>query len=122
MNGIEKRRHSRIPVSVPISCISIDADGTHLNFNMGVVKDVSQSGMALEVLSEVTSDHMVLTFIAMDNQTLEINGKVMHSRKTPTGAVMVGVSLLGTPAENLEFVKHLVRFHHYTKRISPAVQ
>src|SRR5690606_13502132 len=50
MTGVEKRRHARIPVSVPVSCVSIDGDGAQLNFNMGIVKDVSQSGMSLEVI------------------------------------------------------------------------
>lgn len=118
MTGVEKRRHARIPVSVPVSCVSIDGDGAQLNFNMGIVKDVSQSGMSLEVIGEVRSDRMLLAFVDVDNHTMEINGRVVHSRATASGATCVGVALLGTPAENIDFVKHLVRLHHYTKKLS----
>jgi hypothetical protein len=121
MTGIEKRKHVRIPVSVAVSCISTDADGAQLNFNMGMVKDVSQGGMALEVIGEVRSDRMLLAFVDMHNNTQEINGKVVHFRKTTSGALRVGVTLLGTAAENIEFVKHLVRFHHYTKKLSGSI-
>lgn len=120
MAGAEKRKHARIPVSVPVSCASTDRDGAQLNFNMGIVKDVSQSGMALEVIGEVRSDRMLLAFVDVDNNTMEIKGRVMHSRATASGAIRVGVVLLGTPAENIDFVKHLVRLHHYTKRLSAA--
>jgi len=91
-----------------------------LNFNMGMVKDVSQGGMALEVVGEVRSDRMLLTFVDMDRNTQEISGKVVHSHKTTSGAIRVGVALLGTASENIAFVKHLVRFHHYTKKLSAS--
>jgi hypothetical protein len=40
---------------------------------------------------------------------------VMGVCEMGSGRCKVGVLLLGTHQENLEFVKHLVRFYHYIK-------
>ncbi len=118
MNPNEKRKYSRIPVSVPISCVSIDSEGAALNFNMGVVKNVSQNGIALETLCQVNSERLLLSFVDTDHKTLEIQGEVMHISKMGADRCKVGVLLSGTPQEKINFVKHLVRFYHYTKKIS----
>lgn len=116
MSGIEKRKYPRIPVSVPVSCVSIDQEGSPLNFNMGVVKDVSQSGLALEVYCELVSDLVLLSFVNVAGTTLELRGNAVYSKKSDSGTIKLGVLLLGNPQENIYFVRALVRFHHYTKK------
>lgn len=116
MPGIEKRKHTRIPISVPVSCVSIDQEGSPLNFNMGVVKDVSQGGLALDVYCELESDLVLLSFVDVSGKTLELRAKSVYSKKNDSGTIKVGVLLLGKPNENIDFVKALVRFHHYTKK------
>jgi PilZ domain len=116
MQGIEKRKHTRIPVSVPVSCVSIDQEGRSLNFNMGIVKDVSQSGIALDVYCKLETDLILLSFVDVAGKTLELKAKSVYSKKNDSGTIKVGVLLLGKPNENIDFVKALVRFHHYTKK------
>ena len=118
MNSTEKRKYARISLYVPISCVSIDAEGAALDFNMGVVKDLSQSGLALETLCPVKSERLLLSFVDTFHKTHEILGKVMHSCRMPSGQCKVGVMLLGTHEKNMDFVKHLVRFYHYNKKVS----
>jgi hypothetical protein len=120
MSGIEKRKYPRISLSVPVSCVSIAENGSPLNFNMGVVKDVSQSGVALEVYCELASDMVLLSFVDVAGKTIELRGKAVYSKKNDSGSIKVGVSLLGEPRENIDFVKGLVRFHHYTKKSTSA--
>jgi len=118
MSGIEKRKHPRISLSVPVSCVSITENGSSLNFNMGVVKDVSQSGVALEVYCELASDSdlVLLSYVDAAGKTIELRGKAVYSQKNDSGTIKLGVSLLGEPPENIDFVRGLVRFHHYTKK------
>ena len=122
MNPTEKRKYARIPVSVPISCVSIDSEGAALDFNMGVVKDVSQSGLALETLCSVKSERLLLSFIDTSHKTHEIQGKVMHSCPLRSGQCKVGVMLLGTHEKNMDFIKHLVRYYHYNKKVSSMLR
>ena len=45
----EQRMGHKIKVSVPASCISTDADGNSLDFNIGRITDVSQENIAIEI-------------------------------------------------------------------------
>jgi hypothetical protein len=114
----ENRKHVRISISVPVSCISLDEAGSPLNFNMGVVTDVSQSGVALEVVCRLESEIVLLSFFDVGGKPLELKGKSAYSKQTDSGTIRVGVMLLGNQMENIYFVKELVRFHHYTKKLS----
>ena len=116
MPGVENRKHTRIQVAVPVYYTSLDDQGTTLNFNMGVVRDVSQSGVALETYSELDSKWVSLSFVDVSDNTMELRGKLVYSKEIESGKHKMGVMLLGSTAENIFFVKELVRVHHYTKR------
>jgi hypothetical protein len=116
MPGVENRKHARIAVSVPVYFSSLDGQGTTLSFSMGVIRDVSQSGVALEVYSAPESELVLLSFIDVSGTTQEMRGKTVYSKNFESGLVKMGVMLLGSSAEKISFVKELVRFHHYTKR------
>jgi hypothetical protein len=87
MSGIEKRKHSRISISVPVSCVSIDQEGSPLNFNMGVVRDISQGGLALEVFREMESDLVLLSFVDVAGKTIELRGKSVYSKRNNSGTI-----------------------------------
>ena len=95
---------------------SLDGQGTTLSFSMGVIRDVSQSGVALEVYSAPESELVLLSFIDVSGNTREMRGKTVYSKNFESGLVKMGVMLLGSSAEIISFVKELVRFHHYTKK------
>jgi hypothetical protein len=58
-----------------------------------------------------------LTFVDLTNETVTLKGKVVFSRGTSAGTHKIGVKLLGKATEIEDFVKKLVRYHHYTKNI-----
>ena len=116
MAAVENRKHTRIQLAVPVYYTSLDDQGTTLNFNLGVVRDISQSGVALEINSEPDPEWISLSFVDVSGNTLELRGKSVHSTEIESGKYKIGVMLLGSSAENISFVKELVRFHHYTKR------
>jgi hypothetical protein len=101
---------------MPISCISIDKDDRHLNFNMGVLYDLSQGGAAVEVVSEVVSERVVLSFVNLDMKIHEINGVVIHKRPSIKGKTILGIMFQGSSNKVLDFISNLVRFHNQTKR------
>lgn len=113
---IEKRKSARIPICVPISCVSVDLDSKPLDHNMGIVKDVSQTGIGIEANKDVCSDRLILTFVDLNNKISEIAGRVVFSRKNSSGIFKIGVQLEGKQLDIIEYVKKLVKFHHYTKQ------
>jgi hypothetical protein len=87
-----------------------------LDQNMGIIKDVSQTGVRIEANNDVCSDRLILTFVDLDKNIAEVTGKVVFSKKTISGTYIIGVLLQEKNLEIIEFVKKLVLFHHYTKK------
>jgi hypothetical protein len=108
MPELKNKEHITIPISVPVSCTAIDAEGTFLNLRMSVVKSVSQSGITLEAYREIDSDQVLLSFVDVIERPLEIKCKVVSCTKIESGAFKVGISFQGSRPENIEFAKHLV--------------
>lgn len=114
---IEKRKNARISVYVPISCVSVDSELKQLDYNMGIIKDVSQTGVGIEAIIDVCSDRLLLTFVDLNNTVAEIAGKVVFSKQTSARKFKIGVQLQGKKLNIIEFIKKLVRFHHNKKKI-----
>ena len=115
-DNIEKRKHARIPICVPISCVSIDSESMPLDQNMGIIRDVSQTGVRIEANNGVCSDRLILTFVDLNKNIAEVTWKVVFSQKATSGTYIIGVLLQEKHLEIIEFVKKLVLFHHYTKK------
>jgi hypothetical protein len=56
----------------------------------------------------------------MDNNVIEMKGKIVYCRKIDSGVYQSGISFLGPEAE-MDFAGKTVRLHHYTKNEIPAV-
>jgi hypothetical protein len=120
MKNNEKRKNPRIPVSVPVSCITIDLDDTPTNFFMAVVKDISQRGVLVDLFGELETDTVLLSFITVKNETIEIKAKIVHVQAVRQGVAKAGLLLLGEAQSRLEFIRQLVYAHHYTQRLPHA--
>jgi Tfp pilus assembly protein PilZ len=83
---------------------------------MGVVIDISQSGLLIESLQEVESEKLSLMASTQKNSLIKIEGKVAYCRKDETGKFKTGIMLQGTQDENVRFVKELIRAYHYQKK------
>jgi len=118
----EQRMNQSIKVSVPASCISTDADGNSLNFNIGRITDVSKEGLAIEIFCSSPFEYSSLSFITLDDKEIHIKGKVVHSERNELGKMKIGLTLIGTSKEISDFVLQLVRYHHYATRPVDKVQ
>ena len=115
--AVRIRRHTRIEISVPVSCIPEDPDGNPLHLYMGHVTEVSQTGVAVELFCDPFSGLLSLSFIDHENRSIQINGRAEHSVQMESGNLRIGVSLLGTPRQIGHFVTNLVRTHYHTSKI-----
>jgi len=112
-SSAEQRINHRIKVSVPASCISTDAKGNSLDFNIGRITDVSQEGLAIEIFCSSPFEYSSISFITLDDKEIHIKGKVVHSERNELGKIKIGLALIGTSKEIKDFVLQLVRYHHY---------
>jgi hypothetical protein len=115
MATTDRRKHPRVPICDPISYISIDSEGNYLGQNLGAVLDASQNGIKIETYDELESELAILSFIDLEKKLVEIKGRVVYCRQKQSGKFESGISLEGTSAEKLQFIKKLVRSYHYTK-------
>ena len=127
MGNTERRKHPRVQIFDPISYLSLDSDSETIHQNVAVVRDVSQTGIQMEAFLEVKSKKLSLMFFDMHKNQIEVKGKVVYCRRNESGQFSIGIQFIGNKAENLRFVKALVKSYHYQKEkshlaISPGIQ
>jgi hypothetical protein len=127
MGNADRRKYPRVQIFDPISYLTLDPDGETVHQNVAVVRDVSQIGIQIEAFLEVKSKTLSLMFFDMHKNQIEVKGKVVYCRRNESGQFSIGIHLIGNDAENLRFVKALVKSYHYQKEksrlvISPGIQ
>jgi hypothetical protein len=127
MENKERRKYPRVQIFDPISYLTLDPGGETVHQNVAVVRNVSQTGIQIEAFLEVKSKTLSLMFFDMHKNQIEVRGKVVYCRSNESGQFSIGIHLVGNDAENLRFVKALVKSYHYQKEksrlvISPGIQ
>jgi predicted Zn finger-like uncharacterized protein len=110
----EQRMGHRIKVSVPASCISTDADGNSLFFNIVRITDVSRENIAIEIVCNSSFEFTSISFITLDDKEIKIKGKVVRTKRNVLGKRKIELSLIGTFGEIANFVSQLVKYQHHT--------
>jgi hypothetical protein len=108
MSTPERRKHSRVKINYPISYGCTDKKGCIVQQNMGVALNISQSGILIETADSVFS-------VDLNKDIIEIKGKVAYCKKNKSKKYRVGISFEGTHAQNIRFVKGLIRSYYYNK-------
>lgn len=127
MGKRERRKYSRVQIFDPISYLSIDSKGRILGQDVAVVRNVSQTGIQIEAFQEISTDHISLMFFDLAANQIKVKGEVIYCTRKDSGQYNIGIHFVGTTAENLRFVKALVKSYHYQKErshlvISPGIQ
>ena len=115
MGKKERRKYSRVQIFDPISYLSEDSNGRILGQNVAVVRNVSQTGIQIEAFQAISADHISLMFFDLVDHQIEVKGKVIYCTRNDSGQYNIGINFIGTTAQNLRFVKALVKSYHYQK-------
>jgi hypothetical protein len=88
---------------------------------------MSQTGIQIETFQAISTENISLMFFDLANNQIEVKGEVVYCAKNDSGQYNIGIRLVGTATENLQFVKALVKSYHYQKEksrlvISPGIQ
>ena len=116
MTTRERRKYPRVPICDPISYVTLDSKGNELSQNLGAVQNASQNGINIETFEALESKFILLSFVDLDKKLVEIKGRIVYTRQKQSGKFESGISLKGTSAEKLQFIKKLVRNYHYSKK------
>ena len=121
MPDIDRRKYPRVQIYDPISYTGVDLEGNLMGQHAGTTKDISQHGIKIESVCDISSKYVVLTFIDLEQKLNEIMGKVVYCKKNDSGNFDVGICLQGKQQENIDFTKKLVRHYHYKKEKSRLI-
>ncbi len=121
MGKKERRRHPRVDIDDPISYLCVDSDGQQFAQNMGIARNVSQSGIFIETFCMIETEYIILAFADLESNITEIKGKVVYSKKNGSGTFKTGISFKGEHIENIKFIEKLIKYHHYKKENSRLI-
>jgi hypothetical protein len=108
------RKPQRIPLSVPVSCISIDDEERPLNFYIGLITEVGPADLSVEVFCTAVPDSVLVSFINLENRDVQIKANVVASETTAARKTRLELSFAGTQQEATDFVAQLVKAYHYS--------
>ena len=118
MGNKDRRKYPRVQIYDPISYLCQDSQGNILEQNIGIARNVSQTGIQIETFHMIQSEYAVLIFLDLEQNHMEVKGKITYCRKKESGKYKIGISLEGTEKQKIEFVKALVRYYHHQKEKS----
>ena len=127
MEKEERRKYPRVEIYSPISYLCKDSKGDITEQNMGIVRNVSQTGIQIETFQEIQSEFVTLIFLGSDRNQVKAKGKVVYCRRGNSGQFNIGIKFQETAERNIWLIRALIRSYHYKKdnsrlKISPMIQ
>ena len=107
MGTDERRGKDRID-SLNLLEVSVDENKNVVDQGMGRTLNVSESGILLETHFPIDLESAVTLTIAIENELIQLNGKVVHSRAGDTGTYETGVEFTGIDESTMPAIRKLV--------------
>jgi len=120
-SSFENRKHPRVPVSIHVLCDALDREGNPHDIHIGVIKDVSQTGLTIELFRSPVSEQVSLSFMNVENRDVQIKAKMVYS-KIKSFKTRVGLSLVGSAVEIDHFVTHVIKTHQISSSSNRRTQ
>jgi len=112
---MERRKYPRVKTCNLISYMAIQENGEITDLGMGRALDISQNGIFLETPRLLFSEYISLMSVDLDNNLIEIKGKVIYSGINRAGMVGNGIRLQGKHHENIQFATRLIKVFNIRK-------
>lgn len=95
----ERRKHQRSGAQNLLYYVCLDEDCENVRQGMGKTLNVSLDGILLETHVAIELNHMVSLSIGLEEQTVDIVGKVVHTGKGENGMFKAGIEFQKFDAE-----------------------
>jgi len=107
MGTEEKRKKDRID-SLNLLEVSVDENRIVVNQGMGRTLNVSESGILLETPFLIDLDSIISLTIAVEDELIQLNGKVVRYNVGSEGMYETGVEFLDVDESTMETIRKLV--------------
>lgn len=111
----DRRKHQRIKTQNLISHFSFDEIGKLDSQGIGKALDISKGGILIETLHPIESDLISLMAVDLEDNLIEIKGRLMHSKQSSAGTYLSGIAFAGNDQQVVNFVIKLVKEYNYRK-------
>jgi hypothetical protein len=108
MRDIEKRKHPRIGTHNLVSYLCLDEEGLAVGEGMGRTLNVSEGGILLETHAALDPYKAVSLTIALEDEIMEIRGKVAFSKRRDDGKFETGMEFQERDDAKIAFLKQFI--------------
>ncbi len=108
MTIVEKRNHSRYQ-SVNLSYVCLDEEKQIIKQSMGRTLNISETGLLLETHFFIGDTNTVRLTIGHQNETVEIEGRVIYSKPLDNGKYGTGIVFSETGKQSQSVWKQFIQ-------------
>ena len=113
MTFVEKRKHPRVNINNLISYRCLDDNDNQTKEGRGKSINISQGGILIETHDPFEWQDVLLLFIDIEDEPVNIKGKVVYCNAASFGKFRTGIQFLETNEKIVLFVERLLET--YTK-------
>ena len=115
MPKTDKRKYPRVETRNIVSYVCLDKEGNEIGEGIGETINISQGGILLKSPYPIEAEFILLMSIDLENNIMEIKGKIAHSKKVKFDKYETGISFLGTHDENIQTIKSFIKTYYSQK-------
>jgi predicted Zn finger-like uncharacterized protein len=108
-----RRKYQRVKTQNLISYFSFDDNGKLISHGLGIALDVSKGGILLETPYPIESGLLVITATDKDKNFVEVESKLIYSKKTSIGTYLCGIEFLGIDERVINFITQLIKEYNF---------
>jgi len=107
----EKRKHRRVKAENFVSYLCIDDKGNEIQEGIGRAIDVSLGGILIDTNKPIGTQDILLMIIGIDDEIMNMKGKVVYCRAEDSGRFRTGIQFLETKENVRLFVTSLIKIY-----------
>jgi hypothetical protein len=107
MTSENQRKHERIQ-SLNLSYLCLDEDNNIVKQGMGRTLNISESGILLETHFPIESEYSIQLTISLEEDLLDIRGKVIHVRSIDGVKYQVGIQFVELDPDAADVLKKFI--------------
>jgi len=107
MTSDNKRKHERID-TLNLSYICLDEDDNIVKQGMGRTLNLSLAGILLETHFRIESNHKVQLTISLEEELMDIKGKVVHVKSYGGGKYQIGIEFIDLDKKSADIMQQFI--------------
>ena len=92
---VRYRKHTRVKTQNLISYFAVNKHHRLIAHGLGIALDISQGGILLETPCSIESSYLVLTAVDKLKNIIEVQGRLIYSKKTTRSTFLCGIEFIG---------------------------